>query len=144
MTVAQQVRRLSSFKKAMYHSGTSGAELERGLETAENELANELEQARAKLAEREKALTHAKHWIEYLAKKGAELEQQVARETPGSQTLKEHVEALTRGFNLKADLRLLLAPLHPTFAIDGVERVDDLDGLCRRLAEVLEGTGENG
>jgi len=95
MTVAQQVRRLSSFKKAMYHSGTSGAELERGLETAENELANELEQARAKLAEREKALTHAKHWIEYLAKKGAELEQQVARETPGSQTLKEHVEALT-------------------------------------------------
>ncbi len=57
--------------------------------------------------------------------------------------LKDHVEALTKGFNLQANPRLMLAPLHPGFAIDGVERVDDLDGLCRRLRETLEGSGGN-
>jgi CRISPR system Cascade subunit CasC len=51
--------------------------------------------------------------------------------------LKTHAEALTKGFNLQSAPRLLLAPLHPNYAIDGVERVDDLEALCKRLRETL-------
>jgi hypothetical protein len=85
MTVAQEVVRLSSLKGTSY-SQTSGAQSERGLETDKDALANELEQMRVKLAERDTALAHAKRWIEH------QLEQQAARETPLSQIFKEHAE----------------------------------------------------
>jgi CRISPR system Cascade subunit CasC len=52
--------------------------------------------------------------------------------------LGRHVEALTKGFNLEADPRLLLAPEHPKVKIDGVERVDDLAKLCARLRGVVK------
>ena len=50
---------------------------------------------------------------------------------------KTHVEALTLGFNLHSSPRLLLAPLHSDYKIDGVERVSDLDALCKRLQEAI-------
>jgi hypothetical protein len=95
MIVAGKVRRLPSLKWARCQNPTPSTEFERGLETGKNELANELEQTRAKLAERDATLIHAKQWIEYLAERGAKLEQQVPRETAAPQILKEHVEALT-------------------------------------------------
>jgi CRISPR system Cascade subunit CasC len=62
--------------------------------------------------------------------------------------LARHVEALTKGFNLIASPRLILAPefpdprdpkdaekTHPL--ISGVERVNDLASLCNRLKEVV-------
>jgi CRISPR system Cascade subunit CasC len=60
--------------------------------------------------------------------------------------LARHVEALTKGFNLNASLRLLLAPEHPGPKvngkdhplIEGVERVDDLTKLCDRLQKVVK------
>lgn len=52
--------------------------------------------------------------------------------------LKEHVEALTGGFGLRSARRLLLAPLHSNFTIDGVERMADLDALCASLRETLK------
>jgi len=54
--------------------------------------------------------------------------------------LKGHVELLTAGFNLEASPRLLLAPIHTGFAIDGVERVPDLNTLCGRVAEAVRAT----
>ena len=50
---------------------------------------------------------------------------------------KGHVEALTAGFNLAAEPRLLLAPEHSEFNIAEVERVRDLDTLCARLKDVM-------
>lgn len=54
------------------------------------------------------------------------------------ENFQKHVEALTKGFNLQATPRLLLAPLHSEFSIEGVERVADLEALCGRLRETLE------
>ncbi|MHB0999622.1 MAG: type I-E CRISPR-associated protein Cas7/Cse4/CasC [Armatimonadota bacterium] len=51
--------------------------------------------------------------------------------------LGKHVEALTKGFNLQADSRLMLTPEHPDYSIEGVDRVDDLGSLCSRLKEVI-------
>jgi len=48
-----------------------------------------------------------------------------------------HVEALTAGFNLEANPRLLLAPEQSDFAIDGVERIKDLKTLSERIREVV-------
>jgi chromosome segregation ATPase len=98
MIVAEQVRRLSSITPAAYRDRTSSAEFEREPETDKSEFANELEQTRAKLAERDTALIRANQWIEYLAERGAELEQQVARDTPGLQILTEQAEALAAQF----------------------------------------------
>jgi hypothetical protein len=47
--------------------------------------------------------------------------------------LQQHVAALTNGFNLKADARLMLAPEHSDFVIPGVDRVADLDSLCAAI-----------
>lgn len=47
-----------------------------------------------------------------------------------------HVEALTRGFNLPATGRFLLAP-EADMRIDGVESVPDLDTLCARVTATL-------
>ena len=47
-----------------------------------------------------------------------------------------HVTALTNGFNLKSDTRLLLAP-EQDFSIDGVENVPDLATLCSRLGTAM-------
>jgi hypothetical protein len=94
MIVAEQVRRLLSLKRATYHNRTPSAEFERGLETGKNELVNELEQTRAKLAERDSALICANQWIEYLAERGAKLEQQVTRDSTALQILTEHEEVL--------------------------------------------------
>ncbi len=58
--------------------------------------------------------------------------------------LKTHVEAITTGFNLEASPRLLLAPEYPDYAIDGVERVADLNTLCERIAAVIRGGNANG
>jgi len=63
--------------------------------------------------------------------------------------LARHVEALTKGVNLKSNARLLLAPEHPDPRdpnnaentlplISGVERVSDLTTLCNRLKEVIK------
>jgi CRISPR system Cascade subunit CasC len=60
--------------------------------------------------------------------------------------LARHVEALTKGFNLEAAHRLLLAPEHPDPEVDGnrrplidaVERVEDLTKLCERLQQVVK------
>lgn len=57
--------------------------------------------------------------------------------TASIEALKKHVEALTKGFSLKATHRWLLAPEHPQFAIDGVTRVDSLDDLCAQLKGVV-------
>ena len=51
--------------------------------------------------------------------------------------LTAHVQALTSGFNLRADARWLLAPEHLSVALPDMERVSDLDTLCARLQEVL-------
>ena len=51
-----------------------------------------------------------------------------------------HVEALTQGFNLAADARLLLAPEDPEFAIAGVERLPDLNTLCARVQALAGGS----
>jgi CRISPR system Cascade subunit CasC len=53
--------------------------------------------------------------------------------------LARHVEAITRGFNLEAKSRLLLAPEYPDFRIEGVERASDLNSLCSALKEVISG-----
>src|SRR5271155_1845309 len=96
VTIAQQARGLSSLQKTTDRSRATGAELERGQEPTKNEseLSNELEQTRAKLADRDRALIHANQWIEYLAERGADLEQQVAREASAPQILRDQVEAL--------------------------------------------------
>ncbi len=60
--------------------------------------------------------------------------------------LARHVEALTKGFNIKAQCRLLLAPEHPDPVLDGathplikgVERMEDLTNLCERLQKVVK------
>jgi chromosome segregation ATPase len=98
MIVAEQVRRLSSITPAAYRDRTSSAEFEREPETDKSEFGNELEQTRAKLAERDTALIRANQWIEYLAERGAELEQQAARDTPALQILTEQAEALAAQF----------------------------------------------
>lgn len=49
--------------------------------------------------------------------------------------LATHVEALTAGFNLKADPRLMLAPEHSKAAISGVTKTASLDDLCRTIQE---------
>jgi len=95
MIVAEKMRRLSSLQRTGCQNPTPSAEFERGPETSKSELANELEQTRAKLAERDAALIYAKQWIEYLAERGAKLEQFVPRETDAPQILKGHVEAPT-------------------------------------------------
>jgi CRISPR system Cascade subunit CasC len=51
--------------------------------------------------------------------------------------LARHVEALTNGFNLEASARLLLAPEHPDYAIDGTTKVSDLNSLCAGLKDVI-------
>ena len=78
MTVAKQVRRLSSLKRATYDIQTAGADFEPKLERSKNALANELEQLGAKFSERDTALARAKQVIEYLAERGAQLEHQGA------------------------------------------------------------------
>lgn len=98
MIIAEQVRRLSSLKPATCHNRIPSAEFERGLETGKSELANELEQTRAKLAERDTALIRANQWIEYLAERGAKLELQVAGEIPALQMLTEQAEVLAAQF----------------------------------------------
>jgi chromosome segregation ATPase len=94
MTVAEQVRRLSSLNRTTYHAQTPDAEFEGEPETDKSELANELAQTRANLAERDTALIRAKQWIEHLAQRFAELEQQVAQEALAPKILKDHVEVL--------------------------------------------------
>jgi hypothetical protein len=99
MTVAEQLRRLSSFKQTTYDAYDAPApqaEFERKFETDNAELANELERTRVRLDERDAALIRVKQLIEYLAERGAKLEQQVAQETPAPQTLEEEVEAPTK------------------------------------------------
>lgn len=51
--------------------------------------------------------------------------------------LASHVKGLTAGFNLEAKARLLLAPEHADFSIDGVERVQNLNALCERVQKVM-------
>ncbi len=53
------------------------------------------------------------------------------------QQLSSHVEALTRGFNLKTAARLLLMPTDPQFAIPGVKTVPDLNALCHELKSLV-------
>jgi hypothetical protein len=95
MTVAEQVRKLTSSARATsYDTPNPGEESEFGLDTGKDELANELEQMRASLAEREASLIRAKQWIKYLAERGVELEQQVARQVDTPPIRKEDIEAL--------------------------------------------------
>lgn len=54
------------------------------------------------------------------------------------QKFSAHVQALTKGFNLKSTGRLLLVPEHDC-AMDGVETVPDLATLCARLEATLAG-----
>ncbi|WP_395145549.1 type I-E CRISPR-associated protein Cas7/Cse4/CasC [Armatimonas sp.] len=49
----------------------------------------------------------------------------------------EHVAALTDGFNLKTSKRLLLAPLHKDWSIEGTEKVKSLAALLSALDEAL-------
>ncbi len=42
---------------------------------------------------------------------------------------------------LQSDTRLLLAPEHADFAIDGVTRCDSLSELCGKLREAVDGGG---
>jgi chromosome segregation ATPase len=49
---------------------------------------------RSLVAKRDEELSSAKRWIEYLAKRGAILEQQVAAKSPAPEALNERVEAL--------------------------------------------------
>lgn len=51
--------------------------------------------------------------------------------------LAKHVEAVTRGFNLEAQSRIMIAPEYHHFAIDGVDRVADLNTLCSSIREAL-------
>lgn len=51
--------------------------------------------------------------------------------------LKNHVTAISTGFNLPSSARLLLAPEYPDFEIPGVERVNDLNTLCTQLGTVI-------
>jgi CRISPR system Cascade subunit CasC len=51
--------------------------------------------------------------------------------------LARHVEAMTRGYNLQAKLRLLLAPEYPNLRIQGVQALQDLNTLCDELRKVL-------
>ncbi len=53
--------------------------------------------------------------------------------------LAKHMSALTKGFNLDAKARFLLAPEHPDFPVEGLEvtHVDDLKTLCERLNGVI-------
>ena len=53
-----------------------------------------------------------------------------------------HVTALTAGFNLQATARLLLAPEHPSYRIDGAQQVPDLNTLTARLREAVSQAGE--
>lgn len=53
--------------------------------------------------------------------------------TASLKKLQRHVEALTSGFNLQAQPRLMLAPEHPNLAIASVERVTDLNTLRGRV-----------
>ena len=51
--------------------------------------------------------------------------------------LGKHVQAVTKGFNLEATSRLILAPEHESFEINGVEKTADLERLCTRLKEAI-------
>jgi CRISPR system Cascade subunit CasC len=51
----------------------------------------------------------------------------------------QHVDALTRGFNLRSTARYVLAPLHSGYAIKGVETVPDLTTLLERIREACHG-----
>lgn len=50
---------------------------------------------------------------------------------------KQHVESLTKGFNLESAPRLLLAPEHTDYQIENVDRVADLNTLCARVKDVI-------
>ncbi len=93
MIVAEKVRRLSSLQRATAQSLTPNTTFECGLDADGSEFANELAQTRAELIERDKALIHANRWIEYLAERGAELERQVAQETPVPRVPEEDMNA---------------------------------------------------
>lgn len=51
----------------------------------------------------------------------------------------KHVSTITKGFNLEADARFLLAPEHEGISFDGVkvERVDSINSLCNSLKGVI-------
>lgn len=59
---------------------------------------------------------------------------------------KRHVEALTKGFNLDTNTRLLLAPEYPDsdFRIEGVDRVGSLNDLCTQLRQTVNGANGGG
>jgi hypothetical protein len=96
MTVAEQVRRLSSFKSTTDDVQTPQTQFVRKFDADNDELANELEQTHARLDERDAELISLKRLIEYLAERGAKLEQQVARETSAPRVLEKLVEAPTK------------------------------------------------
>ncbi|HEX8237991.1 MAG TPA: type I-E CRISPR-associated protein Cas7/Cse4/CasC [Abditibacteriaceae bacterium] len=58
----------------------------------------------------------------------------------------KHVQSLTGGFSLQSTSRLLLSPEYDetTFNIGGVERVPNLNTLCSRLRETVNGDGDGG
>ncbi|MBV9468179.1 MAG: type I-E CRISPR-associated protein Cas7/Cse4/CasC [Abitibacteriaceae bacterium] len=49
-----------------------------------------------------------------------------------------HIQALTGGFNLRSDARLLLAPEHNDFEIADVTRVTSLEDLCQQVRAAIE------
>ena len=51
--------------------------------------------------------------------------------------LKQHVQAITAGFDLTSNARLLLCPEDTAFTIEGTERVASLNALGSRIAEVI-------
>lgn len=55
-----------------------------------------------------------------------------------------HVQALTNGFNLRSNARLLLAPEHEEFQIAGVTRVTNLDDLCQQVRAAVENSNGSG
>lgn len=60
------------------------------------------------------------------------------------QKLGAHVEALTTGFNLESTQRLLLAPEHKEFKIEGVDPATSLNELCASLSRaVAEASAQN-
>ena len=48
-----------------------------------------------------------------------------------------HVAAITSGYSLASAHRLVLAPEYPDYALDGCDRMSDLDTMCKRVKEVV-------
>jgi hypothetical protein len=82
MAVAEHARRRPSFKSPT------------GSEPSAIELANELEQTRAQLAERDSALARTEEKNRFLTERVAQLEYQIAREIAATRNLNEQVKAL--------------------------------------------------